>query len=248
MRNQAKLIISVAPFICLCSCYPLAVSHEGVKRMYERISNPPLIDAAEAGNTSRVLELLEGGADVNTTNKWNDTALLYAADNGHTGTALLLIEKGADVDIQNDNYGSTALMLAAQRGNSILVRALLDRGADINPRNIHNMTALYAAAGWGNAEVVRLLLDAESEVDARGDGGHSFEDERRTPLMAAVLRARNETVGLLLQRGADVNAQSASGMTALKLAKRLHEAQTNPDWRRRFEEIIQMLKDAGAGE
>jgi ankyrin repeat protein len=53
-----------------------------------------------------------------------------------------------------------------------------------------------------------------------------------TALMYATIRGHTATVQALLEQGADVNAKTNSGMTALRLAG--------------YAEIIQMLKKAGA--
>ncbi|OOZ15829.1 hypothetical protein BOW35_03135 [Solemya velum gill symbiont] len=55
-----------------------------------------LIDATEAGNLSKIEELLEQGANVNATSKGMQTPLMFAATEDHMEAAKLLLGKGAN--------------------------------------------------------------------------------------------------------------------------------------------------------
>jgi ankyrin repeat protein len=57
--------------------------------------NSDLLEAAEAGDTARVEQLLEQGADVNAKDKDGYTALMLAAFSGHTETVKTLLDAGA---------------------------------------------------------------------------------------------------------------------------------------------------------
>lgn len=63
--------------------------------------------------------------------------------------------------------------------------------------------------GWV-AGIVQPLLDAGAVVDARAE-------DKSTPLMAAVSNGHGEIIDLLAAAGADINAETQNGLTALKL-------------------------------
>jgi uncharacterized protein len=56
-----------------------------------------LLDAAMHGETDRVREELEAGANVNTTGTFGTTALIYAARNGSIQTINTLLAANADI-------------------------------------------------------------------------------------------------------------------------------------------------------
>ena len=65
----------------------------------------------------------------------------------------------------------------------------------------------------GYLELVQTLLNLEAMIDHK-------DQKKKTPLMYAIqAKAQNlDVVGELLQRNADVNAQTVTGLTALLLA------------------------------
>jgi hypothetical protein len=65
--------------------------------------NKKFVDAADNGNASEVLSLLEAGADVNgrhCLDGCNHTALMKAAAKGYTSLVTMLLERGADTQLQ----------------------------------------------------------------------------------------------------------------------------------------------------
>ena len=62
--------------------------------------NTELLDASRKGNTSKVISLLEKGADVNVKDKkTGSTALICASRSGHIETVKALLKKGADLSM-----------------------------------------------------------------------------------------------------------------------------------------------------
>ena len=115
--------------------------------------------------------------------------------------------------------GTQLLAYAAMNGDADVVRLLIGRGADAGAANEEGWTALHHAAGAGNVEIVSTLLDARANVNARTT---RFGE---TPLMLACGlfgRGRHgQSVAcarLLIERGADVNARTKDGETALTFA------------------------------
>ena len=76
-----------------------------------------LLIASKCGDVQVVVELLAGGADVNSKAKNGVTALILAADKGHVDVISMLLENGADPNAQDRN-GVTATMIAEYHGYS----------------------------------------------------------------------------------------------------------------------------------
>src|SRR4051812_30963220 len=85
------------------------------------------------GFTEGVKFLAEHGADVNSINKFGDSALIDAAVLGHTDIAEVLLRHGADPNAHSDTRDN-ALHCAVERGNDRLVALLLAAGADARYR------------------------------------------------------------------------------------------------------------------
>lgn len=177
---------------------------------------------ADLGRQLELVQLLlDKGAQIEARTRsmsdWQPTPLLLALHKPAPELALFLIERGADVNAASGDRsgieGQTALMVAAAGGHAALVDVLLAKGAAIGARNGRGETALMAAAGgYGSAQttIARRLLDAGAKLDARSDSGS-------TPLIRAA-GSRNDVLPLLLERGADVNATTKNGWTALMVA------------------------------
>ncbi len=73
------------------------------------------------------------------------------------------------------------------------------------------MSALHWAMRSGNVNIGSALLAHGSQVDLKGPLGE-------TPLMRAVGQGHIKCVEMLLEKGADINAHSAHGETALHWA------------------------------
>ncbi|MCC6365606.1 MAG: ankyrin repeat domain-containing protein [Bryobacterales bacterium] len=182
--------------------------------------NAALQEAIRQGDLSRMKALLEGGADANAVDEEGTPALMNAALYGGAAHMKVLLERGANVNAKNA-AGATALIWAA--GDAEKARLLVAAGADVNVQSMPGRTALQVAATAANgAATVKLLLDKGAKVDARDridpipvlfTGGG-----KATPLIEASRVGDVATVRALLVAGADVNAKSAQGVTALSEA------------------------------
>lgn len=123
---------------------------------------------------------------------------------GGVRTADVLLSAGLDLDeeaFREGEWKATPLWYAVARGeNLVLARHLLGLGADPDH-------CLWAAAYRDDVAVIRLLLDAGAELDPVA------EDE--TPFLHAVKWSHFRAAKALLERGAKVDFQDRSGMTAL---------------------------------
>ena len=125
-----------------------------------------LLAAAQAGETSPVLALLEGGADVNRTDGDGLTALMAASAGGHVSTVRTLLGWGADVRAASKS-GLTALMLAAMGGHADVVELLIPN-SDLDAENTDGLTAYSLALAAGYSKTASMLmpsLDSFSESE-----------------------------------------------------------------------------------
>jgi ankyrin repeat protein len=89
--------------------------------------------AVKRGEVRIILDLLEGGADVNARDRYGQTALMLAAHAGHREVVETLIGHRANLDI-TAKYGLSALMLALVAGHEEVARLLARAGADLSLR------------------------------------------------------------------------------------------------------------------
>lgn len=182
----------------------------------------PLSAAAARGDVAMMKVLLAAGAEVDRRigvgTAANETALIVAATNGHRDAVALLLDQKASLDAQSVT-GTTALIAAASGGHVDLARLLLDRGADVNAQTEPPgaVSALHLAARRGNLRLMQLLLDRGANVNLKADGDSPLHRligrDLSTPPSGAPAAAE-----LLIERGADVNATSKTGETALPMA------------------------------
>ena len=189
----------------------------------DRLGNMALARAARAGHLALTQALIEQGAAIDARNLEGSTALLLAAENERQATVGFLLAKGADPNLPGRS-GVTALAAAAFKGNDRIVELLIKRGAEANIVDRTGKAAVTYAAARSFTEVVRRLLDAG--VDPKRSYGNDL-----TALMWAAghedgvnARAAVETIDLLLDRGAAIDASDNRGQTALMIAAELGRA------------------------
>ncbi len=196
--------------------------------------------AAYGGHVDVVEFLLSQGVEENPPHP-RRTPLHMAAAGGHKDVAKLLIDKGAPL-IPNGGYEPWPLHMAVYAGDHTMAALLMDKGSDPDKWPKERCTPLHRAAELGRADLVRLFLDRGAEPNAKGRpesplhcaagasrtkvlklliarGGnvnHKGGTAGRTPLHVAIRRGGSmETVKLLLENGADINALDENGETPL---------------------------------
>ncbi|KAI9786687.1 MAG: hypothetical protein M1839_006238 [Geoglossum umbratile] len=158
-------------------------------------------------NISRLL-LEGGGGDIETLVK--TYTLRHAAKLGNMDAVLgMLLEDqaaGGDSEARDMLFGE-ALIGAAEGGHDELTRRLLDAGADATAQDNSGSTALHWAAWGGHTEIENLRYDEKGEA---GDG----EDDTPPP-PRPTSHGHESVIQMLLDRGADINAQNSQGCTPL---------------------------------
>jgi ankyrin repeat protein len=116
--------------------------------------------------------LLEHGADVNTADPDEGTALHAAARTSRgTGTVKYLLDCGADIHASCRRYGTPLHAAAASgEGGWELARYLIDRGANVHATGGPYETVLQAAAAslQVSRAIIYGLMDAEVDLNVRG--------------------------------------------------------------------------------
>jgi uncharacterized protein len=90
------------------------------------------------------------------------------------------------------------------------VKEIIDKGVDVNGFNEYGCTSILCAVSFGLNKIstVRILLKAGANPNLGDD------DSDETPLMRAM---NDEVCSLLIDAGANVNAQRSNGLTALMI-------------------------------
>jgi ankyrin repeat protein len=160
-----------------------------------------MILAAELGDVKLVRDLISAGADVDTENELEETALVAACREGRVDVAKYLLQKGADTN--------AALMAAAQGGHEEIARMLLNAGVEVE------LGVLSRAAAAGRSTLVELLLEKGADVN---ESFASDDEYGATPLISAAAAGHADVVTLLLTKGADPSLKDTEGKTALEVA------------------------------
>lgn len=178
-------------------------------------------------------------------------ALTYISEDGDTLLHLAVIHEAPSVlfcclaflpqevlDIQNNLY-QTALHLAVHLDQPDVVRALVLKGASRILQDQHGDTALHVACQRQNLACACCLLEEQPEPGRQPS--HPLDLQLKNwqglaCLHIATLQRNQPLIELLLQNGADIDAQEGtSGKTALHLAVETQERS-----------LVQFLLQAGA--
>lgn len=192
-----------------------------------------LMLAAEQGDTATVLQLIEGGLDVNMQDARGRTAVLAATQASQAATVAALLEVGADVNIRDARLDNV-LLYAGAEGLLEVLKLAIAAGADTKLTNRYGGTALIPACERGHVEVVRELL-TQTDVNVNHVNNLGW-----TGLLEAIVLSDGDVVHqrvveLLIRHGADVNLPDKDGIRPLQHARS-----------RGFKEIAAMLEKAGA--
>ncbi|HKB06097.1 MAG TPA: SMI1/KNR4 family protein [Gemmataceae bacterium] len=196
-----------------------------------------LSDAAEAGDISRLIALLDAGVPIDGRHKWGKTALWAAAQRGQAEAFFFLLGRGADANVRHTSQSWTPLQDAVGHGDARtadrerIFQALLASGLGKDPAAVQG--AMLAAACSGTPAIVRGLIEAGADVRHKESAGGGY-------LLSAVVYndRRDDVVPILVAAGADLTVRRPRskydgaedkklvGKTALEIAERLGHRKT----------------------
>lgn len=165
-----------------------------------------LCERAGIGDEETVRWLLGKGASVNPEPYLSQTPLTRAIENGSQSLVRLLLDHGAEVNPKVEWYYSP-LYRTWPGGHTELGRILVDYGAQVIADNCRECKPIHNASRKGDMEALITLLNSGGDIQAHCEDG--------TALHIAASCGYRDCVDLLMERGANVNAQGREDYTPL---------------------------------
>ncbi|KAK1145088.1 hypothetical protein N8T08_004519 [Aspergillus melleus] len=183
------------------------------------------------GAVRAVRILLRDGCNPGTEFKPRPTPLIRAIQGGtyqHYKCVQELMKHDVNLNVTERRTGRTALQIAIEQpffaGHTSLVRDLINGGADTNKSDHTGKRPILSAFDVQKSDVLEkhqldalaclLVAGGGKETDVNVYTPHTHD----SPLHLAIRRRSPMAVGLLLFRGASVNAKNQAGATPLLLA------------------------------
>lgn len=182
-------------------------------------------NAVLATDAERMTFLLGKGADINKKDSQGYTPLTSAVRLGSLDATKFLLDHGAKVDVP-DSDGWVPLLHAVLRNDVPAIDVLVKKGANVNAHSPTGYTTLAIALEEKRFDAAKTLIDAGANVD------EPTAAKKITPLMVTAsepppasrtkkLLQKFDSIALareLIKRGADVDAKTTEGVTALMIA------------------------------
>ena len=189
--------------------------------------NRTILNRISDGRTDLVFDYVSAGSAANSTDANGVSLIKWCAYYGDVSAIRFLLANGESLGSLGENFDLNG---AAFHGHWRLCQFLVENGADVNrPLPDTGETPLHAALckanSAGHSQVVRVLLAAGANPNcvtkAAVETGGFMRDCRtkvETPLHRAAAFGTDETIQLLLDAGAIVDAKDMNGDSPLSWA------------------------------
>jgi hypothetical protein len=167
--------------------------------------------AAKTRSSLAIQILLRQGADIDSFDPENCSALFNQAAIGNAEGTRMLLDNGADPNGSDKAPHARPLIAAVYGGHAIVAATLLQYGANVNTMDRQGMTALWWAMASDYVDIVEMLL-------LNGAGTESVGADGLTPLLWASTPESLPILERLIHHGANINARNDRGRTAMMLA------------------------------
>ena len=187
----------------------------------------PLHFAASASSKGSAISLLDHGAEIDARESaWEQTPLMFAASLGRTEIVELLLSRGADVSVT-----TSAVYLPALQDEDRAARQRRDKVLDgFRAQNVSGSESWRPSPTEVQAAMESSRIDPEESANPEEEGEDAYNEQVGVPggnsyadlvgtmggttaLIHAVREGHLETVGVLLDHGADINQPSAGDQT-----------------------------------
>ena len=145
-------------------------------------------------------------------NKW-----LEVLRNNDYLNAKKLIKSGEDVNDANESGESVLAHAIRHHCDFDLLMLLVENGADVFDFDDEGVSIFDMAITYGNTRMVEFLLQKGVDVN------QTNRKSGFTPLMAAACYGRVDVAKILLQNGANKDAQDIKGFNATDFARKMNK-------------------------
>lgn len=208
-----------------------------------------LLTAADEGNITALEDLLAShpDIDINTRNKYGETAMHLAVGSGHFEAVQFLNARGFSL-VAGDKNNDEPIFFAARQGNFEILKYLKEQqGVSLDRQNRPGESCIHVAVRYGHIDIIKYICEAGANInlqDKQGDsplhlaawydlpsevtkvlcssGGkvNTRNKEDDTPLHCAAARGNLDCLRILLEHGALIDILDKWGSTALHLSCR----------------------------
>ncbi|PCI97013.1 MAG: hypothetical protein COB15_08590 [Flavobacteriales bacterium] len=171
--------------------------------------NHDIVKAVKQGNLELVKNLLNNGAEINTTvsdSSKKRKLIHHASQKGYTELVQFLIDKGALVN-DKDSDGKTPLWYAAEENNYEVAKILINNNAEVNITGDWNPLDRAAECSYDGVKVINLLISNGADVNLIVGGTNHIA------LVSALRQEKIEATKILIEKGSNINHQNANGET-----------------------------------
>jgi len=202
-----------------------------------------IIKAINANDVATVESELDKGMDINST-LYGGTLLMKSANLGTTDMVKMLISRGADLNYRTSR-GNDALSdaMSNSRHWQQVVPTLVEAGITIDEKTPIWKVAFKTKKG-------KLLPEAEKILEllfAKGASPDSYTTKKKSTLiMYYAQKGWLDPLKFFLDHGANVNAKTTDGQTALSIALTKPRRREKPAQQKERQAVVELLRSKGA--